>query len=411
MVKMSFLINEFNKKYNKSIFTSELKYLFNILIKNGDEARLVGGCVRNFLLGKTINDYDIATKYLPEELENILKKNNIKYFTTGKQIGTITAIINNQYFEITTLRKDIKTDGRHAIVKFTNNYLEDAKRRDFTFNALYMDYSGKIYDYFNGISDLKNGIINFIGNSQDRIIEDNLRILRFFRFYAYYCCEMNYFDLQNCIKYKDKIKTLSKERISEEFYKILQSPYSVKVLHMMQHCGILQEILNINTKLNLDNLQIFYSVNKFINFGYDYLFVLCLILSKNQFDFNLLLTNKNKKYIKTILNNLPNKIDEFEIKKLLFYLQDKKIVEDVIVLYFCNNFVNFGIVKNTLDFIKKTDIPILNIFGKDLIEFGFENKRDFSKIISLAKEVFVESGFVLSKNKILKIVENNKNSN
>ena len=290
---MSFLINE----YNKSIFTNELKYLFNILIKNGDEARLVGGCVRNFLLNKTINDYDIATQYLPEEVENILKKNNIKYFTIGKQFGTITAIINNQHFEITTLRKDIKTDGRHAIVEFTKDYIEDAKRRDFTFNALYMDYEGKIYDYFNGTADLKNGIINFIGNSQDRITEDNLRILRFFRFYTYYCFEMNYFDLQNCIKYKDKIKTLSKERISEEFYKILQSPYSIKVLSIMQNYGILQEILNINKKLNFDNLQIFYSINKFINFEYSYLFILCLILSKNQFDFNLLLTNKNKKYI------------------------------------------------------------------------------------------------------------------
>ena len=116
--------------------------------------------------------------------------NNIKYFTTGKQFGTITAIINNQHFEITTLRKDIKTDGRHAIVEFTKDYIEDAKRRDFTFNALYMDYEGKIYDYFNGISDLQNGIINFIGNSQDRITEDNFnkkKGIRYIPTYASFC--------------------------------------------------------------------------------------------------------------------------------------------------------------------------------------------------------------------------------
>ena len=399
---MSFLINEFNK----NIFTNELKYLFNILIKFGDEARLVGGCVRNFLLKKPINDYDIATKYLPEELENILKQNNIKYFTTGKQFGTITAIVNNQHFEITTLRKDVKTDGRHAIVKFTKDYIEDAKRRDFTFNALYMDYNGKIYDYFNGTADLKNGIINFIGNSQDRIIEDNLRILRFFRFYVYYCCEMNYFDLQNCIKYKDKIKTLSKERISEEFYKILQSPYPIKVLNIMQNCGILQEILNIDIKLNFDNLYIFYSINQFIDFEYNYLFILCLILSKNKFDLNLLLINKNKKYIKTILDNLPNKVDKFEIKKLLFYLQDRKIVKDIIVLYFCNNFTDFKIVKYFVNFADSVDIPVLNISGMDLIAFGFENRKDFSKIISLAREMFVNGGFVGNVEELLMEIEN-----
>ena len=398
---MFFLINE----YNKSIFTNELKYLFNILIKNGDEARLVGGCVRNFLLNKPINDYDIATQYLPEELENILKENNIQYFTTGKQFGTITAIVNNQHFEITTLRKDIKTDGRHAIVEFTKDYIEDAKRRDFTFNALYMDYEGKIYDYFNGISDLKNGIINFIGNSQDRIIEDILRVLRFFRFYSYYCLDMNNFDLQNCIKFKDKIKTLSKERISEEFYKILQSPYSIKVLSIMQNCSILQEILNIDIKLNFDNLYIFYSINKFIDFEYSYLFILCLILSKNQFDFDLLLTNKNKKYIKTILDNLPNKIDKFEIKKLLFYFQDRKIVKDIVVLYFCNNFTDFEIVKYFLNFVDVVAIPVLNISGNDLIKFGFKNKKDFSKIISLARKMFVDGGFVGGVKGVLRIVE------
>ena len=138
-------------------------------------------------------------------------------------------------------------------------------------------------------------------NKQKKIYEDNLRILRFFRFYTYYCFEMNYFDLQNCIKYKDEIKTLSKERISEEFYKILQSPYSIKVLSIMQNCGILQEILNINKKLNFDNLYIFYSINQFIDFEYNYLFILCLILSKNKFDLNLLLINKNKKLLRFII--------------------------------------------------------------------------------------------------------------
>ena len=133
------------------IFTNEIKFLFGILLNGHDEVRLVGGCVRNYILGKKINDYDLATKYRPEELINIFEKNNVKYYKSGIDFGTITAIINGKSFEITTLRKDIKPDGRHTLVEFTDNYEIDAARRDFTINALYCDINYNIYDYFNKI--------------------------------------------------------------------------------------------------------------------------------------------------------------------------------------------------------------------------------------------------------------------
>ena len=162
----------------------ELDKIFNI--HNKDNLRIVGGAVRNFLLNKKITDYDLSCKYTPDEILDILNNNNIKALTIGKDFGTITAIINHKSFEITSTREDIQTDGRHAIVKYTNDFRIDAERRDFTFNALYLDFNNNLYDYFNGVEDLKNGIVRFIGNPEERIKEDYLRILRLFRFYSFY---------------------------------------------------------------------------------------------------------------------------------------------------------------------------------------------------------------------------------
>lgn len=389
------------EEYNKTIFTKNLIILFNILLKNGNEARLVGGCVRNFLLKKKINDYDIATIYKPYEVENILKNNNIQYYSIGKKFGTITAIINEEKFEITTLRKDIKTDGRHTEVEFTDNYKDDAERRDFTFNALYMDFNGKIYDYFNGIYDLKNNIIRFIGDGSLRIKEDNLRIMRFFRFYSSYCTIANYNDLMSCVYLQDKINNLSKERISDEFHKILSSAYPVKVLILMQYYSILQTILNINFLLDLQNLYVFFSIRNYIHFDYNHLFIICLILSKNNFDYNLFLTNNDKKYIKLILNNIPKKIDDFEIKKILFTIKNKEIVYSVIVLYHCNNFTNFKILEKDLDFLQTIEIPQLNITGQKLIQYGFTQRELFSKIINEANNIFIQNNFSITEEKII----------
>ena len=136
-------------------YTKELLLLNNIFNgTHGDNLRIVGGAIRNFLLNKEISDFDLSTTFLPEQTIEILEQNKIKYFSTGIGFGTVVAVINNKIFEITTTREDIKTDGRHAEVKFTQNFEIDAKRRDFTFNALYLDFHNNLFDYFNGIEDL-----------------------------------------------------------------------------------------------------------------------------------------------------------------------------------------------------------------------------------------------------------------
>ncbi len=382
------------------VFPNEIKYIFNTFLEEGDEIMLVGGCVRDFLMNKEINDYDLATKYRPDKVEEILKYNNINYFKTGIKFGTITVIINDKKIEITSLRKDIKTDGRYAEIEFVDDYFEDAKRRDFTFNALYMDYNGNIYDFFNGIEDLKNGIVKFIGNAESRIIEDNLRILRFFRFYNFCNPFSGYEALQACIKYKHLIKNLSKERISDEFMKILNVEYCVKTLKVMQYFGILQEIFG--QLLDLENLEVFYSMSNFIDFNFDSSFILALILSRNNNDFDFVLSRKVKKFINEILSVKINKINFFEIKKLLFKFEDKEIVKNIIILNFCNNFTSFEDLKRNLDFLEKTKIPKFNIRGIDLILAGFRNKNDFSKIIKTLKNIYVSTGFKLDKLEVIK---------
>ena len=397
------------EKNYSNIFNKNLIALFKILINKGDEARLVGGCVRNYILNKEINDYDIATIYTPNELEQILTKNNIAFLTVGKKFGTITALYRGEKYEITTLRKDIKTDGRHAIVEFTRDYKEDAKRRDFAFNAMYIDFNGKLYDYFNGLEDLINNNISFIGDAQKRIDEDNLRILRFFRFYGSYCFSSNYNDLSICKKNKKKIKNLSLERISDEIHKAMLSDSFLDILTIMQNNDILQDIFK--TYINFNNLELFFYIRKNLNFHYNHLFIIALILSNNKINYELLLSKKEKKYINTILQNIPKIINKFEIKKLLFNLKDKLLVKNIIIIYFCNNYKNFKIIEKNLKLVDKLNIPALEINGDDLKNNNFNiNKYEYKKLLEQAKNIFVSSNFKIKKEKIIKklLKANNK---
>ena len=147
------------------------------------EIRYVGGCVRKIINKEVVDDIDLAVNLKPGEICDALKKNKIKFYESGISHGTITALINNDKFELTSLRKDVDTDGRHAKVEFSNDWKEDASRRDFTINSIYADKEGNLFDPFNGKKDLKNGDVNFIGDSEKRIKEDYLRILRYIRFF------------------------------------------------------------------------------------------------------------------------------------------------------------------------------------------------------------------------------------
>ena len=179
------ITNQNHLEFEKLKNQPEVKKVFDAIsnFSTDSEIRYVGGCIRKILNNEKVDDIDLSTNIRPEETILALKKNQINFFETGIKHGTITAIINQRKFEITSLRKDINTDGRHAEVEFSKNWKEDALRRDFTFNSIYADLDGNLFDPFNGVDDLKNGNIKFIGDANLRIKEDYLRILRYIRFF------------------------------------------------------------------------------------------------------------------------------------------------------------------------------------------------------------------------------------
>ncbi len=219
-----------------------VRVILDLLEDNGVDARLVGGAVRDHLLGLSIGDIDIAAGASPKEITELLTP-HCQVIPTGIHHGTVTAVMDHVSFQVTSLREDIKTDGRYATVIYGTSFEKDAARRDFTFNALYMDRFGDIYDYFGGKDDLDAGRVRFIGDATTRIREDYLRILRFFRMYAYFGRgDADHEALLACELEKSGIQNLSKERIRHEFLKILDAPQSHKTITLMEKTGVLREI-------------------------------------------------------------------------------------------------------------------------------------------------------------------------
>jgi poly(A) polymerase len=208
------------------------------------EARFVGGSVRDTILGLPVADIDIATPLPPEEVLARLKESLIKCVPTGLKHGTITAVLADGPVEVTTLRRDVDTDGRHAIVAFTDDWREDAARRDFTINALYADpVSGQVFDYFGGLADLEARHIRFIGDPFARIAEDHLRILRFFRFLARFGDQPDAAGLEACATRAKDLMALSRERIADELLKLLVAKDAVRVVKLMIDRGIFVPVL------------------------------------------------------------------------------------------------------------------------------------------------------------------------
>ncbi|MEH3122279.1 MAG: CCA tRNA nucleotidyltransferase [Sphingomonas phyllosphaerae] len=207
-------------------------------------ARWVGGAVRDTLLGLPVADIDLATQFAPEEVVRRLEAAGIKAVPTGIAHGTVTAVSDGTVVEVTTLRRDVATDGRHAVVAFSDDWREDAARRDFTMNALYADpLTGEIFDWFGGLDDLAARRVRFIGDPYRRIAEDHLRILRFFRFHARFGDAIDAEGLEACIARANDLMALSRERIAAELLKLLVAPGAVGVVTLMEARGIFRPVL------------------------------------------------------------------------------------------------------------------------------------------------------------------------
>jgi poly(A) polymerase len=303
----------------------EVKELKKILDKACIKARFVGGCVRDSLLGKKSEDFDIAFKGTTSQLISSLCDNKIKYIDTAKKYGTITVIIGTKKFELTTLRKDVKCYGRDCDVVVTPSLLEDATRRDFTINSIYLSFDGKILDPFGGINDLHTKTINFIGEPEKRIKEDVLRILRYYRFLATIESRNHkYHDVMK--KTAPLIKQLSKERIQQELFKIIANRNSSYTLNFMIQDDVLAEITRI---YNLKSLQALESLNRqselseklFCLFDFDLLIKDFKLTKQTVKKLNLYRDNINKRE-EDILNKLGGDFWE-EISAIRFALDTK----------------------------------------------------------------------------------------
>ena len=302
------------------------------------EVRYVGGCIRKILNKESVDDIDLASNLIPEQVCEVLKKNNIKYHETGIEHGTITAVIDEYNFEITSLREDVTTDGRHAKVKFSKNWKKDASRRDFTINSIYSDSEGNLFDPFNGKSDLEAGNIQFIGETEKRIQEDYLRILRYLRFFLNYSKKPH--DLEVIRKLKIHIggvSKLSKERLLGELKKLIKLENLIKLSKDKTSLElvwmIFPELKNINifsklTSKKIENLR-----------DNDFIFILALLIidetdNVDYFMYKYKVSKKDQKRIKIIDNFFKKKINyqsfsEHNMNKI-FYYEGMQAVTDIL---------------------------------------------------------------------------------
>lgn len=227
-----------------SLVRGEVAALLGLLNSQGEEARVVGGAVRNALLRLPVDELDIATTAVPDEVVRRVEGAGWKTVPTGIEHGTVTVLIGGRPFEVTTLRRDVETYGRKAKVVFGRDWVADAERRDFTINALSLSVEGKVHDYVGGLADLATHRVRFIGDPAQRIAEDYLRILRFFRFHAWYGQGTpDPAGLDACIRARGGIETLSRERVRTELLKLMLAPHATPTLALMSETGLLGSVL------------------------------------------------------------------------------------------------------------------------------------------------------------------------
>ncbi len=221
-----------------------VRRLLAALAAPDEETRIVGGAVRNALLGRAVTEIDLATTAPPADTVRRARAAGLKAVPTGIEHGTITVLIEGASFEVTTLREDVETDGRHAVVRFGRSFEQDALRRDFTINAMSLGEGGRVYDYTGGLEDLAAGRVRFIGDPRQRIREDFLRVLRFFRFSAAYAeGPLDPAGLDAAIRERDGLAILSRERIRAELLKLLEATRAAEVVHALSGTGLLLRIL------------------------------------------------------------------------------------------------------------------------------------------------------------------------
>jgi len=411
------LINRFKRVFFPFYKDKELKFVFQKLQEGlpNDKiaARFVGGCVRKYLSNDDIDDIDIATTLSSEEIKERFNNTNFRVVDTGIEHGTITLVSKKHKLEITTLRKDVETDGRHAEVEYIDDWKLDSERRDFTINAIYLDINGKIFDPQMGTVDLKNNNVKFIGDPHKRIEEDYLRIIRFIRFKIMYDSKVEA-TTNNAIKQNlIGIKKISKERILVELFKILnlksfidlnESTYLKEIFNLifpefanLKRLEKLKKILN-TSKINLNLLLAILLIDKDSNHEY-----FCHKYNvSNDIKDDLNLFAKNLKLLQSNKDFFTKDIEKY------IYLNDKNHLINLNILNFTSNskysFKNFS---EAMKKILKSKAHKFEIDGKYLMNKGMREGVLLGKVLRKIEEEWMENNFKISDDRVQEIIKQN----
>ncbi len=406
----------FKNNIKKLSITTPVKKIFEAINSHSSESeiRYVGGCLRKIFNNEKVDDIDLATNLNPIEVSEILKKNKINFYASGIEHGTITAILDDHKFEITSLREDIFTDGRHAKVKFSKDWKKDAARRDFTINSIYADLDGNIFDPHNGKKDIEMGQVNFIGDPEKRIKEDYLRILRYLRFFLNYSKQPHKEEIIKTIKINiSGISIISKERLLDELKKLLKSnqleklskdKFSIELILL-----IFPELKNIKSVINSIKVK----KEFFVELDFIFILFLMIIDGTDNLEYFLYKYNISKKDQKRAyaINNFYNEkegiktLNEANLNKVLYY-NGKQAVLDIL---------NFKIIKSKK--LDKTMLSLLELYknkitpslpvGADLLmtRYKIPEGRQLGSMLKLIEEEWVRNNFEITEKQIDNIVK------
>lgn len=391
------LTESVKKKLNtpefQALLTSGLLKLDKIYKQNGHDLRIVGGAVRDLVLGKKPKDIDLASDATPEESIRYLENAGIKVIPTGLQHGTITAIVNGDDFEITTLRIDTEHTGRHATVEFTRDWKKDAERRDLTFNAMSLDLDGTLFDYFGGIDDLKKGKAQFVGDADARIQEDYLRILRYFRFKGRLTNPEFDQDTLNAIERNAKgLNQISGERIWMEISKILSGNHTKLLLDKIRQTGVdlYIDLPPLSTK-NLDRIKANTDNPATILGG--------MLQNESQVDD---LANKwkfsadERELMRFIVKHKHKQFDEKIAKEMW---TNKKILSDYVL-----ELAKYFGRKDIVSALEQWKTPTFPVSGNDLIARGIKPGPDMGKTLKWLETKWKESNYELNKDELIGMI-------
>jgi tRNA nucleotidyltransferase/poly(A) polymerase len=375
----------------------------------------VGGCIRKIINKEKVDDIDLATNLEPQHVCDVLKKNNIHFYESGIEHGTITAVEDKYKFEITTLRKDIITDGRHAKIEFSKDWKEDASRRDFTINSIYSDRDGNLFDPFNGKKDLENGLIIFIGDADKRIKEDYLRILRYLRFFLNYSTRPHNLEIIRSLKINiGGISKLSKERLLDELKKMMK----IKLLEKLAKDKLSLDLIHMIFP-ELTNIELFSKLSshdKELLEKQDFIFFLSLMIIDNTdntdyFLYKYNISKKDQKRIKIIDNFYKEKISsktftENNMNKVFYYFGKDAVIDILNHRIIKSKKIDNSLIELCKNYKDKEPLKMPVSADYLIKRYKISEGRGLGEKLKFIEEEWVKNNFKINDHQIDKIVKN-----